>query len=95
MPTTLKQRINGILVYARHSATCKHADDSGHVKCGCPLWLQWQEDGKPVQRSAKTRSITQGPVRKVRSGMDQPWGNRAQRHRFPADRRGRNQCLDG
>jgi hypothetical protein len=59
MPTTLKQRINGILVYARHSATCKHQDDSSCVKCGCPLWLQWQEGGKPVQLSAKTRSITQ------------------------------------
>jgi integrase len=59
MPTTQKQRINGILVYARHSATCKHQDDSSHVKCGCPLWLQWQENGQTLQRSAKTRSITQ------------------------------------
>src|ERR1700733_9677140 len=57
--STPKQRWNGILIYSRHSTACPHAGDSGYVKCQCPLWLQWQENGKPLQKSAKTRSITQ------------------------------------
>jgi integrase len=54
-----KQIVNGIRVYSRHAADCKHIDDAAYLKCGCAKWLQFQLDGKQVRESTGTRSITQ------------------------------------
>jgi hypothetical protein len=43
----------GIRLYRRHSADCERND----VKCRCPLWIQFQRDGKQVRESAKTRDL--------------------------------------
>jgi len=52
-----KQIIGDVRVYSRHSADCPHKSDTSYMKCQCPKWMQWQQDGKPVQVSAKTRSM--------------------------------------
>jgi integrase len=51
--------VNGIRVYSRHSAECPNKKDSSYLKCNCPKWLQYQQDGKPKKESAKTRSFAQ------------------------------------
>jgi integrase len=52
-----KQLIGDVRVYSRHSEDCSHNKDASYLKCQCPKWMQWQQDGKPRQVSAKTRSF--------------------------------------
>ncbi len=47
----------GIRLYRRHSDDCDK--DSNYMKCGCPLWIQFQRGGKQVRESAKTRDLDQ------------------------------------
>jgi len=53
----VKQIIGDVRVYSRHNKDCPHKSDTSYMKCQCPKWMQWQQDGKPVQVSAKTRSF--------------------------------------
>jgi integrase len=48
---------SGIRVYRRHSEDCDK--DAGYIKCGCPLWIQFQRSGKQIRESAKTRDLEQ------------------------------------
>ncbi len=45
-----------VLIYRRHKATCSHRDDPTYKRCGCAVWLQWNQDGEQTRKSAKTRS---------------------------------------
>ena len=45
-------------IYRRHKANCKHRAQRTSRECRCPLWAKGQLEGKPYQRSLKTRSIT-------------------------------------
>src|ERR1017187_5815410 len=51
-----KQIVNGIRVYSRHSADCKHHTDATYLSCTCTKWLQWQQDGKQMRASTGERS---------------------------------------
>jgi integrase len=53
----VKQLVNGIRVYSRHSAGC--ARDAANVKCECPKWIQFQLGGKQIREATGTRSFTQ------------------------------------
>jgi len=48
---------SGIRVYRRHSEDCDK--DANYLKCGCPLWIQFQRGGKQIRESAKTRDLEQ------------------------------------
>jgi integrase/recombinase XerD len=58
----LKQIVNGIRVYSRHSAECNYAKEAAHVKCDCPKWLQFQVAGKQIRITANTRSFAQAKL---------------------------------
>jgi integrase len=58
----LKQIVNGIRVYSRHSAECNYAKEAAHVKCDCPKWLQFQVAGKQIRITAGTRSFVQAKL---------------------------------
>lgn len=53
----VKQLVNGIRVYSRHSAGC--ARDAANVRCECPKWIQFQLGGKQIREAAGTRSFAQ------------------------------------
>jgi integrase/recombinase XerD len=45
-----------VLIYKRHKASCSHRKDPTYRRCGCAIWLQWNQDGEQTRKSAKTRS---------------------------------------
>jgi integrase len=49
-----------ITPYRRHSAKCPHKSKRVYKGCRCPMWLERWHNGKPVRKSAKTRSWEQG-----------------------------------
>ena len=49
-----------ITPYRRHSAKCPHKSKRGYKGCRCPMWLEHWHNGKPIRKSAKTRSWEQG-----------------------------------
>jgi integrase len=51
------QIIGDVRVFSWHAKKCPHKDDRSYLKCQCSKWLQWQQDGKTIQKSAKTRSF--------------------------------------
>jgi len=67
-----KQIVNGIFVYSRHSAKCPQAKDPGYVKCRCRKWLQYQKDGKTIQKSAKTRFMEQAKLAAEKLSRGEP-----------------------
>jgi integrase len=44
-----------VLVYARHSSSCKWIDNEAKLTCDCPKWIRWHRDGKPFRESLDTR----------------------------------------
>jgi integrase len=65
MNKQLAAATGNIRVYRRHSEDCDK--DPSYLKCGCPLWIQFQRDGKQIRESAKTRDLEKAMllVRKV------------------------------
>ena len=45
-----------VLLYKRHTATCERRADPNYRRCGCAVWLQWNQHGEQTRKSAKTRS---------------------------------------
>lgn len=52
-------RIGEITIYRRHSNDCADGDDRYAPRCGCPLWFQYQLDGKQRQHSGHARTFTE------------------------------------
>jgi integrase len=46
-----------LTVYRRHRETCAHKADRISKKCRCSLWAKGTLEGKPYQKSLKTRSF--------------------------------------
>jgi site-specific recombinase XerD len=61
-----------ITIYRRHSSDCPHWEDRFHKRCGCPLWAQYQFQGRQVKTSLKTRSwgVADKKVRKLQNELD-------------------------
>jgi hypothetical protein len=51
---------SGIRVYRRHSEDCDK--NAAYLKCGCPVWIQFQREGKQIRESAKTRDLEKAMV---------------------------------
>jgi integrase len=66
-------------VYRRHREKCPHADDRVSRKCRCALWAKGTVEGKPYQKSLKTRNFERAEqlARKTENGVqpkEQPKG---------------------
>jgi|HubBroStandDraft_6_1064221.scaffolds.fasta_scaffold341999_2 site-specific recombinase XerD len=44
-------------IYRRHREACKYGDDRVSKKCRCALWAKGTLEGKPFQKSLKTRNF--------------------------------------
>jgi len=82
-------------IYRRHRAECKHRDQRVSRECRCPLWAKGQLEGKPYQRSLKTRSIKRAEqiLRNIQDGNSstlQPKSIKDALAAFIADCRARN-----
>lgn len=44
-------------IYRRHRKACKYGDDRVSKKCRCALWAKGSIEGRPYQKSLKTRSF--------------------------------------
>jgi site-specific recombinase XerD len=58
-------------VYRRHREKCPHADDRISRKCRCALWAKGTIEGKPYQKSLKTRNFERAEqlARKIENGV--------------------------
>lgn len=59
-----------LTVYRRHREKCKFTDDRISMKCRCPLWGKGTLEGKPYQKTLKTRSFerAQQIIREIEDG---------------------------
>ncbi len=65
--------MENVTVYRRHSVGCKFESDRYSRRCNCRCWLQYQENGRQVKVSAKTRSWTKADaLRKKLEAGEQP-----------------------
>lgn len=46
-----------MVIYRRHKSTCKHKANRISKQCRCALWCKGTLEGKPYQRSLKTRNF--------------------------------------
>jgi hypothetical protein len=46
-----------VVIYRRHKKTCKFKADRISMKCRCALWGKGTVEGRPFERSLKTRSF--------------------------------------
>src|SRR5260221_4822925 len=45
-----------LVLWRRHEKHCKYADDGrDHLKCRCPIWLDWRIGGKRIRKPIGTR----------------------------------------
>ncbi len=45
-----------LVLWRRHIRDCSHRDDGrDHLKCRCPIWLDWRIGGKRVREPLNTR----------------------------------------
>ena len=59
-----------LTIYRRHKGKCKHAADRISKLCRCALWAKGTLEGKPYQKSLKTRSFerAQQVIRDIEDG---------------------------
>lgn len=56
LPASANHGGNVLTIYRRHRSKCKFADDRYSKRCRCALWAKGTLEGKPYQKSLKTRS---------------------------------------
>jgi hypothetical protein len=58
-------------IYRRHRKKCPHAEDRVSRKCRCALWAKGTVEGKPYQKSLKTRNFERAEQlkRKIETGV--------------------------
>lgn len=45
-----------LVLWRRHEKQCKYADDGrDHLKCRCPIWIDWRIGGKRIRKPIGTR----------------------------------------
>jgi integrase/recombinase XerD len=71
---THNESVPEIVVYVRHSVTCKFADDERSRRCDCRKFLRWTAGGKQHKLAAKTRNWSQ--AEKLKRDLEDQFGGK-------------------
>jgi hypothetical protein len=59
-----------IRIYGSHALKCEHKVDASFMKCGCWKWMQYQQNGKQVKETTRSRSIVGANEAAKKKGLE-------------------------